>query len=110
MLDWFDDEPRMLPTANLSLRLDDENAIPYFLWDAPLTVRELRHRLAEPDSPQRLELLAVILREARDTDVWRFTTPAEVSRAWPVLAHRLGRRRAFWEFLLGRWQGLGLLG
>jgi hypothetical protein len=51
-----------------------------------------------------LRLLGRILREARDPDVWRFTTPAEVIAEWPVLQRYLGRRRAFWEFLLGRWR------
>jgi hypothetical protein len=50
--------------------------------------------------------LGKILREARDTDVWRFTTPAEVARLFPELRRHLGRRRTFWEFLLGRWQEL----
>jgi len=50
--------------------------------------------------------LGKILREARDTDVWQFTTPAEVARLFPELRRHLGRRRTFWEFPLGRWQEL----
>ena len=42
--------------------------------------------------------------------MWRFTTPAEVAASWPELEQYLGRRRAFWRFLLGRWQELGLDG
>lgn len=90
----------------LSTNLDDPSAIPYFLWDEPLTVAELRARLAEPDSTR---WLAKVLREARDTDVWRFTTPQEVSRRWAELSPLLGRRRPFWEFLFERWRALGLL-
>lgn len=93
----------------LSTDLDQPSAIPYFLWDEPMTVAELRHRLATASDPERLRLLAKVLREARDTDVWVFTTPFEVVHLWPRLAPRLGRRRAFWEFLLERWRALGLL-
>jgi hypothetical protein len=94
------------PGVRLSTDLDDPQAVPYFLWDDPLSVAELRARLASSESPERLRLLGKILREARDTDVWRFTTPAEVTTLWPQLQRHLGRRRAFWEFLLGRWREL----
>jgi hypothetical protein len=96
------------PSVRLSLDLDDPEAVPYFLWDEPVTVAELRSRLAHADPAERLRLLGRILREARDPDVWRFTTPAEVSASWPELRRYLGRRRGFWEFLLGRWRELRL--
>jgi len=86
----------------LSTRLDDPGAIPYFLWDDPMTVSELEERLRTASEPERLRLVALILREARDADVWRFVTPEEVIRLWPRLAGRLGLRLAFWEFLLDR--------
>ena len=95
--------------AALSTNLDDPSAIPYFLWDEPMTVAELRRRLANASAPEQTRLLAKILREARDTDVWRFTTPEEVVRRWPELSLHLGRRRVFWEFLLGQWRRMGLL-
>jgi hypothetical protein len=95
--------------APLSSDLDDLGAVPYFLWDEPMTVAELRTRLHTASPPERARLLGKILREARDTDVWRFTSPAEVSRLWPELARHLGRRRAFWEFLLRQWRELNLL-
>jgi hypothetical protein len=98
------------PGVRLSLDLDDPAAIPYFLWDEPMTVAELQSRLQGANRPERLRLLGRILREARDPDVWRFTTPAEVAASWPELQRHLGRRRAFWQFLLGRWQELGLDG
>ena len=95
--------------ATLSTDLDDPSAVPYFLWDEPMTVAQLRARLATASPPERTRLLGKILREARDTDVWRFTSPAEVSRLWPELSRHLGRRRAFWEFLLRQWRELNLL-
>jgi hypothetical protein len=93
----------------LSTELDAEDAVPYFLWDDPMTVRELRARLEAASEPEFERLLGRILREARDTDVWRFTTPAEVSRRLDRLRPHLGRRRAFWEWLIETWRAEGLL-
>jgi hypothetical protein len=96
-------------TSPLSTDLDDPTAVPYFLWDDPMTVAELRERLSSASIPERRRLLGKILREARDTDVWRFTTPREVSMVWDDLVRHLGSRRGFWEFLLGQWREQGLL-
>ena len=93
----------------LSTRLTDPGAIPYFLWNDPMTVSEFEERLRTASEPERLRLLAQVLREARDPDVWRFVAPEEIVRLWPRLAGRLGLRRAFWEFLLDRWKQLGLV-
>jgi len=41
----------------LSSELDDENAVPYFLWDDPMTVGEVRRRLATASPPERDRLL-----------------------------------------------------
>lgn len=89
------------------LRRADER--PYFLWDEELTVRELREALHGQDESERLRLLAKLLREARDDEVWQLVTPADVAAALPRVAHRLGRRRAFWEFLIAGWRADGLL-
>jgi hypothetical protein len=94
----------------LSSNLDDALAVPYFLWDEPMTIAELRLRLETASPGERTRLLAKVLRQARDTDVWRFTTPEEVWRRWSSLSHYLGRRRGFWEFLLDRWHEEGLVG
>lgn len=102
--------PTVQPTPEgvpLSSDLDDPEAFPYFLWDDPMTNRELRERLRTASPPERTRLLAKILREARDTDVWRYTTPAAVAEAWVALSLHLGRRRAFWEFLLNAWARQG---
>jgi hypothetical protein len=92
--------------VRLSLDLDDPAAVPYFLWDAPMTVSELQSRLRSADELERVRLLGRILREARDPGVWRFTTPEEVTALWPQLERHLGLRRAFWQFLLDRWREL----
>jgi len=94
----------------LSSNLDNAQAVPYFLWDEPMSVEEFRRRLRSASPPEQTRLLAKLLREARDTDVWKFTTPEEVWRRWMELSPRLGRRRGFWEFLLQRWRQEGLIG
>ncbi len=95
--------------APLSTQLDRDDTVPYFLWDEPMTVAELRRRLVTASAPESLRLLGKILREARDTDVWRFTTPEIVSARWKELSRHLGRRRRFWEYLLKQWRADGLI-
>jgi hypothetical protein len=92
----------------LSSDLTRDDAIPYFLWDEPMTVGELRSRLASSER-ERVRLLGKIVREARDTDVWLFTTPEELSRRWDELQRHAGRRRSFWQFLLDTWRAQGLV-
>ena len=99
----------VMPTV-LSTELDRDDAVPYFLWDEPMTVAELRKRLATASPVERLRLLGKILREAREADVWRFTTPQQIVEQWDRLAHHLGRRKDFWQYLLARWRSDGLLG
>ena len=93
----------------LSTDLSNPSAIPYFLWDEPLTMDQLREKLACASLYERRRWLAKILREARDRDVWLFTTPEEVCRQWNDLAPLLGRRREFWRFLLDAWRADGLI-
>ncbi len=93
----------------MTIDLDRSNVRPYFLWDEDLSIAELRERLAGPDPKERLRLLAKLLREARDIDVWKFVTPQEVAEALPAIVRRLGRRRRFWEFLIQGWREDGIL-
>lgn len=89
--------------------LDDPAAIAYFTWDDPMTVAEIRKRLVEDTESEQDRMLGRILREARDTDAWKFTTPAEVDERWPRIERHLGKRRAFWASLLAAWREQGLL-
>ncbi len=89
--------------------LDRSDCRPYFLWDEDLSIEELRARLQGPDRPERLRLLTKLLREARDTDAWLFVSPQQVAAVLPEIRQRLGRRRAFWEFLIEGWRRDGLL-
>jgi hypothetical protein len=83
---------------------------PYFLWDEDVSIGELHEILAGPDSPRRDQLLGKMLREARDLDVWHFVRPTEVARVLERLRRRIGRRYAFWTFLIEGWRSHGLLG
>jgi hypothetical protein len=89
--------------------LDDPLTIPYFLWDQPLTVAQFRDRLSFASQPERDRMLGLLLREASDVDVWKFTSPEEVLARWSAIEKHLGRRRAFWSLLLKKWQEQGLL-
>ncbi len=82
---------------------------PYFLWDEDISIAELRAKLSGDDRGERLRLLGKMLREARDIDVWHFITPQDVARDLPALGRRLGRRRAFWEFLIAGWREDGII-
>jgi hypothetical protein len=93
----------------LTVDLARRDARPYFLWNEDLTIEELEERLAGDDEDERLRLLAVLLREARDIDVWHFVTPEDVAEVLPRITHRLGRRRGFWEFLIEGWRDDGIL-
>jgi hypothetical protein len=86
-----------------------DDARPYFVWDEDLTNRQIRELLRTASEPERLRLVAKILREARDDHVWAYTTPAEVARLLPRLLPMLGRRRSFWTYLVEGWRADGLL-
>jgi hypothetical protein len=94
----------------LGTDLKDPETRPWFLWDEDLSVRELQDILADESHPRWVELAAKIMREARDDQVWLFLRPVSVAARYPELAVRLGRRRAFWDYLLDAWRRHGLLG
>ena len=95
--------------VQLGTDLSNPDTIPWFLWDQPMRVADVHRVLSEGSASARRRLLARILREARDTEVWAFTTPDEVSREWDRLAPMLGKRRAFWAWLLAKWKEQGRL-
>lgn len=93
----------------LSPNLADEDKRPYFLWDDDISLREFKQRLRGPDATDRLQMLAKLMREARDTDVWMFITPQEAADALPLLTQKLGRRQAFWDFLIEGFRRHGVI-
>lgn len=93
----------------LSADFTEVDKRPYFLWDEDISIREFKQRLGGDDATERLRMLAKLMREARDTDVWTFITPQEAADAMPLLARKLGRRQAFWEFLIDGWRRHGVI-
>jgi len=93
----------------LTTDLDRRDLRPYFFWDEDISIAELHDVLEGAPSMERDRLLAKLLREARDMDVWRFVTPTEVAEALPRLQRRVGRRYAFWRWLIDGWRSDGLL-
>ena len=93
----------------LTTDLEQRDARPYFLWDEDLSVAELDARLHGADPVERRRLMAKLLREARDIDVWRFVSPQEVAAELPAISFMLGRRRDFWRFLIDGWRADGIL-
>lgn len=96
--------------SQLSLDMNDAQTRPYFLWSEDLTNAQFREILQGGRGPfLQAVYMGRLLREARMSDVWQFLTPDDVATHWPNVKKHLGRRKAFWEFLLGIWQAHGLL-
>lgn len=93
----------------LGTDLSDPDTRPWFLWDEDLSVRELRAVLDDETHPRWIELAAKVMREARDDQVWLFLPVERVAARYADLVPRLGRRRPFWDDLLGAWRRHGLL-
>jgi hypothetical protein len=86
------------------------DARPYFFWDEDVSVAELLHHLRSGAGYDHDRLLGKMLREARDTDVWLFTTPQHVAEHLDRLQRIIGTRRyPFWRYLIDGWQRDGLL-
>ena len=86
------------------------DAVPYFNWDAPVTNGEVRRALAGDSEADKVFWIARIMREAQYADVWKYVSlRRDVLPRWETLRSQMGRRRAFWEFLLERWRRDGLI-
>jgi hypothetical protein len=95
--------------ARLSTDLRDPAARPYFLWDEPTTVAQLRSAIEKASPEEWARLVGKVMREARDTDVWHFVSPRAVWERRSLLERYWGRRRAFWQYLLEGWYKDGFL-
>lgn len=94
----------MLNPMPADLIVDEENR-PYFMRD--LTLDRFFKGLG--DANGRAYLLGQLLRNARPDDVFSFVSPGELLRAWPEIEEYLGRRWAFWHWLLTTWEDQGLV-
>ncbi len=96
----------MLP---LSTDVNDADAQPYFVWDEPITYRELRQKLASPDPDERALWMGRVMREARYNDVWKLLRLRDVLELLPRIERHLGRSREFWRWLIAGWRSDGLI-
>jgi len=83
--------------------------IPYFSWDRALTVARIREELRTRTGREWAAVAAWIMREAAVADVWQFLTPQEIDSRLTELEPMLGRRRAFWKYIIRTWHELGKL-
>lgn len=86
-----------------------DDHVPYICWDRNWTVGDIRGRLAGLGWPEKADLAAWIMREAKFQDVWVFLTPEEVGSHISLLLPKLGRRRELWEYIVRTWYDLGKL-
>lgn len=93
----------------LSTDLTDPDAVPYFLWDEPITMGELRRRLASGDAETRARWAGKVMREARYDETIALLPLAQILADYPLIRRHLGRRRRFWDYLLDEWRALGLV-
>jgi hypothetical protein len=87
----------------------DMGSRPWFLWDAPVDDDTLRARLRHPDPTIRAQWQGVVMREARFDEVFELLTIAEIQQNLSNIERHLGRRRAFWTWLIEGWRRDGLL-
>ncbi len=90
---------RLPQVRRLTTDFSLDNRRPYFLFDEDLSVAELRQRLSNGNSAERLRLIAKMLREAHEDDVWEFLTLKEFLDIYPEVSSLLGRRREYWQQL-----------
>jgi hypothetical protein len=69
-----------------------------------MTLEEFRQALANGDPVRRTYFLAKLMRQAKPDDVFTFATVADLTANWPQLAPQLGTKRAFWQWVLAKWQ------
>ena len=92
------------------MNLEDPEAVPYFNWDVAISNAQVREHLRDGSVEERLPWIARIMREARYEDVWKFLSlRRDILPAWERLPRFLGRKRKFWEFLIGEWRRAGLV-
>ena len=86
-----------------------DNQIPYFCWDRPLSVDDIKRKLKEGPSREWVQMTSLIMREAKFEDVWHFLSPLEVQARLNELLPFLGRKKHFWQYILRRWNELGII-
>lgn len=92
------------------LDISRDDVIPYFMWDYQYTVGQIKEMLANGPESRRLWLIAKIMRDARYSDVWKFISLQDfLEHRERLMQGRLGRKKAFWEFIHSRWIKYGII-
>lgn len=77
--------------------------VPYFLWDYNLTQGQVKSILANGNETDNIWLRSRILESATFSDVWKYTTLAELRHWYPKLKLKKPVKRA-WDLALRVWQ------
>lgn len=85
------------------------DARPWFLWSVELSEDDFRARLRDPEPAVRAQWQGLLLREARWSEIWSYVRLGEVLSNWEHVDRHLGRKRAFWNWLIDGWRKDGLL-
>lgn len=85
------------------------NRQPSFLWDRDIDPERFRAVVNDVGCKQHDAWLALLLREAKPSDVWSWTTPQHVGLHLERLAPKLGKKRDFWLWLFEGWRRHGLV-
>lgn len=81
--------------------------IPYFSYDRAMTTGAIQSALAEKGSDTWIRTASWLMREAAFPDVWFFLKPVDVAVQLERLSPFLGKRREFWQYIIGAWRELG---
>ncbi|HOK41548.1 MAG TPA: hypothetical protein PLD27_10975 [bacterium] len=89
--------------------INDENKIPYFMWDYFLTNREIKEILKSDDENKKIWLIAKILRDAKFTDIWKLVDKKVLLKYWDKIYLRLGQQKQLWKFVIDKWFEYGFI-
>ena len=90
-------------------RMVDQQGRPYFLWDGEMTLDEFEKSLHEAAPAARAYLVGKLMRQAKPDDVLQFVSPQQLADLWPSVGRYLGKSRAFWAWLLEKWELRGYI-
>ena len=85
------------------------NGPPAFLSAVGVSDEQLRAYLRSPQTQLRTQWQALVLREGRYEDVWRYLTIQDLLASWSSVIHYLGDKREPWRILLEGWRQDGLI-
>ena len=90
-------------------KLLDDSSVPYFAWDRNLSVGAIKDLIGAGSGFEWNRTASWIMREAAFADVWQFLRPDQVRESFSDLEPMLGRRKEFWQYIIGKWHELGKL-